>query len=313
MFYELSRRFLITLSFLTFLLTPIVFSNTVFGSESKTIEVNGAEIVYVEQGTGPLMILAHGAISDHRRWVKDHVPMLSKHFRVVAYSMRYHSTLEWDENWPPLTMDLYADDLAALIKALDAGPAHLVGWSMGATVAHRTALKYPELVRSAYLFEGAAALERSEAQQAEFSKIRNAFIGESWALADEEKYRESAGALLDAVTGIKGTGNEGFFDSLPEGSQKVIGSKGKLLSDYYYATMNPKSRFTCDQIKNSSVPTVFVIGENTREHFAVLLGEHYQPCFGPERIIEVPQANHVWPGAKFQDFIGSVQDFSSNH
>lgn len=294
--------------FATFIAVFSLSANTAFGIDTKTIEANGAEITYVEQGNGPLMILAHGALSDHRRWIKDHMPLLAENFRVVAYSTRYHGTSVWEESWPPLSMDLYADDLAAFIKALDAGPAHLVGWSMGATVAHRTALKYPDLVRSAYLFEGAAALERSEAQKAEYNKLRNAHIGKSRALASEKKYKEAAAALLDAVVG-----KEGFFDSLPEGPQKAIGSKGKLLSDYYRATSNPKSRFTCDQMKKSSVPTVLVMGENTREHFAVLLGEHYQPCFGSERIVEIPDANHVWPGAKFQDFIVSVEEFASKH
>lgn len=295
---------ILTIYFATFLLT----TSTAFGVETKTIEANGAEVIYVEQGNGPLMILAHGSLSDHRRWIKDHMPLLAENYRVVAYSARYHGTSEWDESWPPLSMDLYADDLGAFIKALDDGPAHLVGWSMGATIAHRTALKYPDLVRSAYLFEGAAALERSEAQNAEFTKIRNAFIAESWKLADENRHKEAAAALLDAVVG-----KEGFFDTLPEGPQKAIGSKGKLLSDYYHATMNPKSRFTCDEIKESTVPTIFVIGKNTREHFAVLLGEHYQPCFGLERIVEVPEAGHVWPGAKFNDFVVSVQEFASKH
>ncbi len=290
------------------LATLLLFSVSARALESKTIEVNGATIKYVEQGSGPLLILAHGALSDHRRWIKDHMPLFSQHYRTIAYSMRYHGTSEWDESWPPLSMDLYADDLAALISALDAGSAHLVGWSMGAMVAHRTALKYPDLVRSAYLYEGAAAMARPEPQATEFKKIRKAFIGESLALATDKEYKAAAGALLDAVIG-----KEGFFESLPEGPQKVIGAKGKLLQDYFYATSNPTSRFTCDQIKQSTVPTAFVIGENTREYFAVSLGEHYAPCFSTDQFISVSGANHVWPGAKFEEFFTAAHRFASKH
>lgn len=290
------------------LLILIVSGSSAFALEAKTIEANGVEINYVEQGDGPLMILAHGSISDHRRWIKDHMPLLAKNYRVVSYSMRYHGTSDWDESWPPLSMDLYADDLAALIQALDAGPAHLVGWSMGAMVAHRAALKNPDLVRSAYLFEGAAALHKTAEQQTEHVKLRKAMVGKSMTLANDEKFVEAAGALLDGVIG-----KEGFFSSLPEGPQKAIGGKGKLLADYFETTTNPKVKYTCDQIKNSNVPTVYVTGDNTREFFSVALGEHYEPCFGLDRIIEVEGANHVWPGAKFQDFVTSVHEFASKH
>lgn len=304
----ITRNKIRTVGFLVALIANLGAMNIAYGLESKTMEANGTEIKYVEQGSGPLMILAHGALSDHRRWIKDHMPLFAENYRVISYTMRYHGTSAWDEDWPPLSMDLYADDLAAFIQALDAGPAHLVGWSMGAAVAHRTSLKYPELVRSAYLFEGAAALERNDDQMAEYKALRKAHVGKSQSLANANKHKAAAAALLDAVIG-----KEGFFDSLPEGPQKVIGSKGKLLSAYYDATDSPKSKFTCDQIKDSAVPTIFVIGENTREYFTVVLGDHYRPCFGSERIMEISGANHVWPGAKFEDFVNSTHDFASKH
>jgi len=283
-------------------------NSTAFGSEPKTIEANGTDITYVEQGSGPLMILAHGSLSDHRRWVNDHMPLLAENYRVVAYSMRYHGTSDWDETWPPISIDLYADDLAAFIQALDSGPAHLVGWSMGAMVAHRTALEFPDLVRSAYLFEGAAALQRTDDQMAEFMELRQEIIGKSKSLAKDKKYVEAAGAMLDAVVG-----KEGFFESLPEGPQKAIGGKGKLLLDFFESTSSPESKFTCDQIKDSQVPTVYVTGDKTAEYFSVALGEHYEPCFGPDRIIEISGGNHVWPGAKFNDFVNSAHEFASKH
>lgn len=286
----------------------LMFSNMAVAMETKSIEANGVDISYVEQGTGPLMILAHGSLSDHRRWINDHLPLLAENYRVVAYSMRYHGTSDWDESWPPISIDLYAKDLAAFIQALDAGPAHVVGWSMGAMVAHHTALDYPELVRSAYLFEGAAALERTDDQMAEYTKLRMALTAKSASLADEQRYAEAAAAMLNAVIG-----KDGFFSTLPEGAQKAIGGKGNLLSDYFEATFNPVSKFTCDQIKNSKVPTVYVTGDSTVAYFSVALGEHYKPCFGMDRIISIAGGNHVWPGAKFEDFARSTHDFASKH
>jgi len=114
--------------------------------------------------------------------------------------------------------------------------------------------------------------------------------------------------LLNAVIG-----KDGFFESLPEERQKAIGGKGKLLPDYFETINNPDSKYTCDQIKHSTVPTVYVTGDNTREYFAIALGEHYKPCFGSDRIITISGGNHVWPGAKFQDFVNSAHEFASKH
>jgi len=303
-FFQCKQFLLIT--FLTSALVTTI--NTVYASNVKLIEANGTEITYVEKGSGPLMILAHGSISDHRRWIKDHLPALSENYRVVAYTMRYHGdNSQWDENWPPLSMDLYADDLAALIKELDAGPAHLVGWSMGANVAHRTALKYPKLVRSAYLYEGAAAMELSTPQSEELNALRKLMLGKSISFAEDKKYSEAAGALLNAVVG-----KDGFFENLPPARQKAIGSKGKVLADYFNVFSNPLATYSCDEIRESKVPTLLVVGENTTDYFSATF-ENYRPCFGQERIDNISGANHVWPGAKFEDFVISVHKFASEH
>lgn len=282
--------------------------NSVFANGQKSIEANGTEIIYVEMGSGPLMILAHGSISDHRRWIKDHLPMLSKSYRVIAYTMRYHGdSSKWDANWPPLSMDLYADDLAAFIKALDSGPAHLVGWSMGADVAHRTTLKYPELVRSAYLYEGAAAMELSLSQTKELDVLREMMFGKSIAFAEEKKYTDAAGALINAVVG-----KDGFFEGLPPVRQKAIGSKGMVLGKYFDALRNPVVIYTCEQLKENKVPTLLVVGENTTDYFSALFSK-YIPCLGPERTVNIPGASHVWPGARFEEFGSSVHEFASEH
>ena len=172
------------------------FVSNALGNEVNKVEINGTEITYVEQGDGPLLILAHGSVSDYKRWMKDHMPLFADDYRVVTYSMRYHGETPWDESLPPLSMDLYASDLADLIQFLDDEPAHLVGWSMGARVVHRVALKYPALVRSAYLYEGAAAMNKNPADSKEEQDLRDSFYGKSMSLANNGEYEAAVGCLL---------------------------------------------------------------------------------------------------------------------
>jgi len=294
--------------FLFLLVATLSFSNA-SGSNVKQASVSGAELQYIEMGSGPLLILAHGAVSDHRRFQKDHLPKLAENYRVVSYTMRYHGNSEaWNPDWPVLSMDLYADDLADLIRELDSGPAHLVGWSMGARVAHTAALKYPDLVRSAYLYEGAAAMEKNAEDAKQAETLRNEFFGKSMAFLETNDFDAAAGALINAVVG-----KEGFFEKLPEPRQKAIGSKGKVLAAVFESVDKPISRYECDTIRESKVPTLLVVGENTAEYFSTAFAEHYAPCLSSEQIVRIPGANHVWPGGKVDDFVGSVHAFTSKH
>lgn len=49
---------------------------------------------------------------------------------------------------PPYTLDDMADDAAGLVEALDLGPVHVVGASLGGFIAQTMALRHAELVRS---------------------------------------------------------------------------------------------------------------------------------------------------------------------
>jgi pimeloyl-ACP methyl ester carboxylesterase len=121
-----------------------------------TVDVNGATLEYVETGAGDPVVLIHGGFSDHRIWAPQR-DALGRHYRAITYSRRYH--------WPnaPITpnadyaMAEQVDDLRALLTALGAAPAHLIGNSYGANMALLLALQEPGLVRSLVLAEANAA------------------------------------------------------------------------------------------------------------------------------------------------------------
>lgn len=275
-------------------------------SGRKSVEVNGATIEYVEQGTGPLMILAHGGLGDYRSWEKVHMPLLSENFRVVSYSMRYYGSIDWEESWPPLTLDLYADDLAGLIKFFDVGPAYLVGFSLGAEVAHTTALKYADLVRSAYLYEGVANIEKFSEIAEEDKKMRAALFDPIVAAHKEGNQTAAVRSLIDSVGG-----ESGIFDSLPESAQSFVTTKSDALAKY----IDRKELITydCKQVRNSKVPTTLVVGTSSVNYFQTVILKHNLPCFGEERITHIEDAGHLWPSRDAQGFVNSVVDFSLKH
>ncbi len=100
------------------------------------------DLAYRDVGTGTPVVLLHSGFADHRVF-DDQLPSLAADFRVIAPDIRGHG-FSANASGP----FRWADDLAALLRHLDLGPAVLVGLCMGAAVATDTALEYPELVRA---------------------------------------------------------------------------------------------------------------------------------------------------------------------
>ena len=111
-------------------------------------------LAYLDRGRGAPVILAHGGgPTDFRTWGAQIEP-LAAHYRVIAYSRRYHYPNPWLGDVADVNaIATHAADLASLIAALDLGRVHLVGFSFGADIALRFAVEYPHLLRSMILVE----------------------------------------------------------------------------------------------------------------------------------------------------------------
>ena len=96
----------------------------------STITVkDGATIYYKDWGTGQPIVFSHGWPLTADDWDGQMLFFGQHGYRVIAHDRRGHgrSSQTWDGN----EMDTYADDLAALIEALDLKNAIMVGHSTG--------------------------------------------------------------------------------------------------------------------------------------------------------------------------------------
>jgi pimeloyl-ACP methyl ester carboxylesterase len=94
-------------------------------------EVNGLSLAYDDVGSGLPIVFLHAFPLDRSMWAPQ-VGALVPHGRCVAPDFR---ALGATPAAPPYSMDQYADDVAALLDALGAPPAVVVGLSMGGYVA----------------------------------------------------------------------------------------------------------------------------------------------------------------------------------
>jgi len=110
------------------------------------VSVNGLNMYYeVHGGTTQPLILVHGAFSATGTSFGALLPGLARTRQVISLEMQGHGhTADIDR---PLSLDGMADDTAAAIKALGLERADLLGYSMGAGVVLRVAIRHPEVLR----------------------------------------------------------------------------------------------------------------------------------------------------------------------
>ncbi len=105
--------------------------------------------LHAEEAAGresPVVLLHHGANS-LRAW-DPFLPEIAGGRRVIAYDRRGFGSSPRSAVFDAGLFDRDADDLADLLRERHATPAHLVGFSDGATVALVSAVRHPELVLS---------------------------------------------------------------------------------------------------------------------------------------------------------------------
>ena len=103
--------------------------------------INGIRLHWMEQGSGPLVLLLHGFPEFWYSW-RAQIPALAERFHVVAPDLRGYNTSEK----PPTGYDLatLTDDVVALIDAFGAERAHIVGHDWGGVIAWAAAMRFPQ-------------------------------------------------------------------------------------------------------------------------------------------------------------------------
>jgi pimeloyl-ACP methyl ester carboxylesterase len=114
-----------------------------------TIPVGGFELAYSENGSGAATVLVHGTAASSADWGDAG----SLRGRVVVYDRRGYGESGAPEPYTRTTVNEQAEDLAALVRALDAAPALLVGDGFGALVVLDVLLRHPGAARAAVLID----------------------------------------------------------------------------------------------------------------------------------------------------------------
>jgi pimeloyl-ACP methyl ester carboxylesterase len=122
------------------------------------IAIDGAKLFYDVSGSGEPILLIPGLGLDHA-YYRLGAPLLARRMQVIAVDPRGigRST----KSPPPYTVEGWADDFARLIDTLDFGPIHVLGSSLGGSMALALAQRHPERVKSLIVVGGFSELDRA--------------------------------------------------------------------------------------------------------------------------------------------------------
>ena len=186
------------------------------------LELDDIDLYYETRGDGEPLLLIHGLGSSTRDW-EHQVEYFARHYQVIVFDARGHGRSGKPPG--PYSMALFATDVARLLQALDAHPAHVVGISMGGMIAFELALNHAELAKSLVIVNSGPEFvvdsfkQRLQVWQrflilrllgmrkigqvlgqrlfpkAEQAPLRSVFV-ERWATNDPGAYREAMRAII---------------------------------------------------------------------------------------------------------------------
>lgn len=283
------------------------------------LNINGASFEYVEQGVGEPLVLVHGSASDYRTWHRQ-LDEFGKQYRAIAYSRRYH----WPNKQIPEGVDYamaeHVDDLQALLRSLDAAPAHLVGHSYGAFVCLLLAMREPRLIRTIVLAEPPVITlfvsnspKPLEILRLLLSRPRTAVailkFGAKGVAPATKAFQRG-----DRETGIRVFGDAVFgtggYRRLPESRKEqvhdnVTNVEAELLGSGFVP-------LDTDQVRNVQTPTLLLTGETSIGLFHHLTNR-LEELLPHSEWIEIPGASHMVHEDNAPAYNAPVLSFLAKH
>lgn len=116
---------------------------------STRARLTDIDLAYAVRGDGPVVLFVAGTGYPGATWLPDVVDRFATDYTVVTFDHR--GTGATPGSPEPFSTRQFAADALSLLESLGAGPAHVVGHSMGGRVAQWMALDGPPHIRSLVL------------------------------------------------------------------------------------------------------------------------------------------------------------------
>jgi pimeloyl-ACP methyl ester carboxylesterase len=248
--------------------------------------VNGIDLPYLDQGRGVPVVFVHGVPGDHRSF-EGQREAVAESYRFIAPTQRYFGTGPWPDDGAGFSMATHADDLAAFIRQLGAGPAHVVGWSYGGAIAIVLAVHHPEWVKSLFVYEpGLATFVTDPADAQVAAEDRKDMRAPATLVAKAGDTDTAVRLLFDEFTGQRG-----ILDRLVPEVRASLLDNGRILP-LSLGAPPPPPPITCAQLGQIRVPVAIAIGELARPFYRIAADTAHR-CVPGSQLIVIHGGTHL--------------------
>lgn len=212
-----------------------------------SINVNGLEVYYTEQGSGDeTMVFGHGLLMDTSMW--DAVaPQFANQYRVICFDFRGQGkTADPGQGYG---IDTLVTDVSAFIQAISTKPVHYVGLSMGGMVGLPLAARHPDLLRSLVLLDTSAQAEPR------LNRIKYAVMT---AIVKTFGVKPLVPAMLPLMFGKSTLNNPAKREIISYWKQKLLALKKTIVGPVSGVT---KRRDITSELVNIRCPTLMIVGD----------------------------------------------------
>jgi pimeloyl-ACP methyl ester carboxylesterase len=222
----------------------------------RFIPANGIDIHLIEAGAGePLILLENGMISTNPIWADQassyggHIETLAKHFRVIMPDFRGSGRTVHPGG--PISYNLLADDMAALIDALHLDQPLVCGYGDGGHIATIIGIRKPASVR-AIVNHGGYDLLNPDPQTPGLVMTRQMLGGSPDATrADPDTVAESEHSFLRVMAELMQADHDAAQG--PDHWKKVLA--------WSFERFSQPCGYTVDDLHAITAPTLILVGD----------------------------------------------------
>jgi len=262
------------------------------------ISIDDITISYFEYGSiqGLPVVFIHGFPFNHNMW-KPQLLELPKGIHAIAYDVRGHGSSSVGDG--QYTLELFVDDLIALLDHLGIEKAILCGLSMGGYIAQRTAERHPNRIEGLVLCDTKSGTDTDE------EKIKR---------TDSIKTVKSAGVSAFTENFVKAVLWPGTLERRPEvvefikeliRTNSALGICGTLLA---LASRTD----TTDRLSSIKVPACIIVGEYDLRTPPLHAQEMHKAITGSELHI-LSNSGHISNLENSKDFNEIIAAFLKKH